>query len=282
MRNLFAFLRRHSIFLLFLIAEITCFVLLFRYNRYHQSVYLDIASEVTGRIQTRVNTVEGYFYLRQENELLRKRLNDLQNSLSENVQAPDTAMFVRDETFLLDSSRISRKYIYREARVVNNSISQPNNFITLHRGIKEGVEPGMVVIGPEGIVGVVLDVSDHFSYVMSVLHKQSRISARLKKTGESGRIEWDGVDPSIVLMRDIPKSVKPAKGDSVETSQYSDFPPGIPIGKIENIIPEKSTNNYSIQVRLFTPFSRLQHVFIVENRQRNEQQELENRTRGNR
>ena len=110
-----------------------------------------------------------------------------------------------------------------------------------------------------------------------MLNKQSRISARLKKTGESGKIEWDGANPRLVQMRDIPKSVKIEKGDSVITSQYSDFPPGILIGIIEKVILEKSSNNYLLQVRPANDFSRLHNVFVVSNLQRNEQLELEDK-----
>jgi rod shape-determining protein MreC len=126
-------------------------------------------------------------------------------------------------------------------------------------------------------VGVVLDATENFSTIMSMLHKQSRISARLKKTGESGKIEWDGANPRLVQFKDIPKSVKINKGDTVFTSQYSDFPPGIMIGIIEKIILEQSTNNYLLQVKPSTDFSRLQNVFVVKNLQRAEQLELENR-----
>jgi len=278
-RNLFAFLRRHSILLLFLLTEGICLFILFQYNTYHQSVYLDKSSEITGRIQQRYSSVEQYFHLREENEILRKKLNELQNNLSQNFQSPDTALLVKTEKVSVDSVTKERKYLYREASVINNSISQPNNYLTLHRGSLQGVTPGMVVIGPDGVVGTVLDVSENFAYVMSLLHKQSRVSARLKKTGESGRVEWDGVDPKIVQLKDIPKSSKLQKGDTVETSLFSDFPPGIPVGVIEKFVPDKSSTFYSIQLRLFTDFSKVHHVFVVENLQRDEQMELEKRVK---
>ena len=50
---------------------------------------------------------------------------------------------------------------------------------------------------------------------MSLLHRQSNISAKLKKTGESGNVIWDGENPRIVTMKDIPKGVKIVKGDTV-------------------------------------------------------------------
>jgi rod shape-determining protein MreC len=276
-RNIFAFIRRFSILLFFLLLEIISFALLFRYNKFHQAAYMDTAGEITGGLESQYTRIESYFSLKKENEDLRRRLNELQNRQAKNFQAPDTAQKLIVDSIPYDTLGNTRKYLYMDAMVVNNSISQPNNYITVHRGAKQGVQPRMVVTGPNGVVGVVLDVSENFATVMSMLHKQSRISARLKKTGESGRIEWDGVNPQRVQLRDIPKSVKVQAGDSVLTSQYSDFPSGIMIGVIEKVLLEKSTNNYLLQVKPSTDFSRLQNVFIIYNLQRQEQMELEQR-----
>jgi rod shape-determining protein MreC len=238
---------------------------------------MDTAGEITGSIEAQYSKVSGYFSLKKENEALRRRLTEVQNKLAENFQSPDTSQRIITDSIPIDTLGNKRKYMYMDAEVVNNSVSQPNNYFTIHRGTKQGVQPGMVVISPNGVAGVVLDATDNFATVMSMLNKQSRISARLKKTGESGRIEWDGANPRQVQLRDIPKSVKPSVGDTVITSQYSDFPPGVMIGIIEKIISEQSSNNYLLQIRPANDFSRLQNVFVVSNLQRNEQLELENR-----
>ena len=280
MRNLFAFIRRHAILLLFLILEIISFSLLVQYNRFHQSAYMNIASEWTGKAEEQIQGLRIYFSLKKENEALQTRINELQNQLAQNFQPPDTSAGAqRTDTVIIDSLTQYRKYLYREATVVNNSVHLPNNFITLHRGRLQNIQPGMVVVGPLGVIGVVLDVSNNFSTVMSMLHRQSRISAKIKKSGEMGRIEWEGTNPRVVQMKDISKGVKLQKGDTVVTSQYSDFPANIMIGTIEKIIPEKSTNNHLLLIRPSTDFSKIQHVYVIENLQKTEQVELENRNK---
>lgn len=279
MRNLFAFIRRFSVLLLFLLLQTVSFVLLFRYNKFHQAAYMDTAGEITGALELQYSKVNGYFRLKKENEDLRRRLNELQNKLSENFQSPDTAQRIMTDSVPVDTTGALRKYLYMDAVVVNNSVTQPNNYFTIHRGSRQGVGPGMVVLSPNGVAGVVMDVNENFATVMSMLNRQSRISAKLKKTGESGRIEWDAVNPRRVQLRDIPKSVKVKPGDTVVTSQYSDFPQGILIGTIEKVILEQSTNNYLLQVTPSNDFSRLQNVFVVANLQRAEQLELEKRVK---
>jgi rod shape-determining protein MreC len=276
-RNIFAFIRRFSVLLFFLLLEIISLTLLFRYNRFHQAAYMDTAGEITGSIEAQYKKVNDYFHLKKENEELRRRLNEVQNQLLQNFSSPDSTQRIITDSTSVDTSGERRKFLYMDAEVVNNSVTQPNNYFTLHRGSKQSVQPGMVVISANGVAGVVLDVTENFSTVMSMLNKQSRISASLKKTGESGRIEWDGVNPRLVQLRDIPKSVKVQKGDTVITSRYSDFPPGIMVGIIEKVILEKSSNNYLLQVRPANDFSRLQNVFVISNLQRNEQLELENK-----
>ncbi|MFT3846664.1 MAG: rod shape-determining protein MreC [Lacibacter sp.] len=277
MRNLFAFIRRFSVLLFFLLLETISMVLLVRYNKFHQAAYMDTAGEITGAVEAQYKKVNGYFFLKRENEELRRRLTEVQNKLAENFQAADTSKHIVTDTVSYDTTGNKRKYLYMDAEVVNNSISLLNNYFTIHRGTKQGVEPGMVVLSANGVAGVVMDVTENFATVMSMLNKQKSISAKLLKTGETGKIEWDGANPRLVQLHDIPKSVKVQKGDTVVTSQYSDFPPGIMIGIIEKVVQEQSSNNYLLHVRPANDFSRLQNVFVVANFQRAEQKELEDR-----
>ncbi|MEJ7673006.1 MAG: rod shape-determining protein MreC [Chitinophagaceae bacterium] len=97
------------------------------------------------------------------------------------------------------------------------------------------------------VVGTVIDISNNYAVVMSLLHHQSNISAKLKKTGEVGNVIWDGNNTNTVTLKDIGKSVKVNKGDSVITSGFSDkFPYGLLIGIIEELAEDKSTNSYAL------------------------------------
>jgi len=56
----------------------------------------------------------------------------------------------------------------------------------------------MAVVGTDGIIGTVVGVSKNMSLVMSLLHKQSKVIAILKKGSGLGEITWDGKDPGFV------------------------------------------------------------------------------------
>jgi rod shape-determining protein MreC len=165
---------------------------------------------------------------------------------------------------------------------VNNSVSLQNNFITIHRGEKQGVRKDMGVISPQGIVGMVVNTSENFSVVMTMLNRQSSVSAKIKKTGEVGKVQWDGKSPDAVTMVNIPKSVAIAKGDSVVTSGYSlSFPPGIMIGVVSEVIDDKTSNFYTLTLKPSTNFYSLEYVTVVDNLQKEEQRKLEEAARMN-
>jgi rod shape-determining protein MreC len=239
------------------------------------------ANELSGSVYKQFNKVEDYFSLKKENDRLNKENTRLINTLKENYSSPDTATKSVTDSIPVDTFGTKRKYLYLEAEVVHNSTNLPNNYITLHRGTSQGVKKDMGVYGPGGIVGVVVDASNNFSVVMSLLHKQSSTSVKIKKTGEAGKLEWDGEDAAILTLKDIPKSVKLQKGDTIVTSQYSDkFPPNLMVGTIAQVIQEKSTNNYLLKIKAATDFKSIQFVWVIDNWQKEEQKQLEEKVKG--
>jgi len=140
----------------------------------------------------------------------------------------------------------------------------------------------MGVIGPTGIVGRVVNTSDNFATVMSVLNRQFKVDAKLKKSGDRGRIEWEGDDPQYIYLKNIPRSAQLKKGDSVLTSELSSiFPPNVMVGTVESIIDDKSSNFFTIKLKTATNFFNVQYVYVIENSQLDERNELEKNTKNN-
>jgi rod shape-determining protein MreC len=159
---------------------------------------------------------------------------------------------------------------------VYNTINFEKNYLQLNRGSRYGIKDNMSVLNSDGaVVGVVVNVSPNFSQVMSLLHIQSSVSAALKKTGEAGKIIWDGRDPRFLTLTGIAKSAQIKVGDTVLTSKYSyNFPPDKVIGTIANIANDPSTGFYLLRIRTAVNFNNVQQVFVVENLQREEQDQL--------
>jgi rod shape-determining protein MreC len=276
MRNIFIFIRIYFNFLFFLFLMGLSLFMLFNYNRYHHTIYSSVAGEVTGRINSQYNNVEYYFQLKRTNDSLVRANATLYNKLRQDFEIPDTVSKLAIDTVRIDTVSYQRKYMYLSAKVVGNSVSQTNNYLQLHRGSREGVMPDLGVTDiNNSVVGTVVDVSGDYAVVMSLLHRQSNISAKLKKSGETGSIIWDGQQTNIVILKDISKEVKIAIGDSVITSGFSDkFPYGLLIGTIKEIDNDKTSSTFTIRVKTAANFYNLQYVYVINNLQKDDPAQL--------
>lgn len=276
MRNVFLFIQRYFVFLVFLVLQGVALWMLAKYNRFHKAVFLGVASEVTGSLNKRVDKVDDFFHLSEENRRLHRMNDSLLNQLRSNFVPLDTTAKLVTDTARLDSTTAVRRYLYRDAKVVYNSVNNESNYLQLNRGAAQGVRENMAVINSDGAaVGVVVNVSNNFSQVMSLLHVKSRVTAALKKTGDYGTLEWDAEDPRFVTLRGIAKNVDVKRGDTVVTSVYSyNFPPGFLAGTVDAVGTEKTSGFYVLKVKTAANFNNIQHVFVVENLQRDEQLQL--------
>jgi rod shape-determining protein MreC len=282
MRNIFLFVKRYFTFLSFVALQILALSFLFRYNKYHRAVGLGKANEITGWFNSKYANVDEYFHMRKENKIIHKMNDSLLNARRGNFLDPDTASNAVTDSIPFDTLGHMRRYLWRDAEVVSNSVTFDKNYIQLNRGSLQGIKDNMSVLNADGsLVGIIVGVSNNFSEAMSLLHVQNRVSAIMKKSGNSGTISWDGTSPLLLTLKGIPKSDSVAKGDTVLTSEYSlSFPPRHIIGTVESIETEKSSSTfYILKIRTASNFQNIHHVFVVENLQRDEQDQLDKDTR---
>ncbi len=273
MRNIFLFIRRYANFLLFLLLQVLSVVLITRYNQYHHAIGSGFMNEITGNINRQYNKVDNYLQLKRTNEQLARDNERLRNLLPQNFTAPDTAARLVTDSLPSDTSGQRRKWLYQVAKVVSNSVTSQHNFVVLGRGAGQQLSKDEGVVDPaNGVVGIITDVSDNYAVVMSLLHKDSRISGVLKNDPNGGgSIIWDGREPNYLSFINVRKSAKAKKGDTVITSGITPtFPYGMIIGTIDEIYPDKSTNNFVIRLRSAANFYNLQYAYAIKNYQRAE------------
>lgn len=274
MRNLLQLLVQYSSIVLFIVLEAFCFYLIVRFNNKQQQIAINSSRYMSGQFYEWVDNLVAYFSLDEQIEDLMAENASLRRQL-------DEAFFsgkIEQDTVTNDSFK--QKYIYLGARVINNSVISNNNSITLDRGKRHGVEPYMGVMSSNGIVGIVRNVSDNYCTVMSLLHRQTRISAAIKRNGYFGSLIWRGTDPQTMMLRAIPKHASVLRGDTVVTSGYSaTFPKGIMIGTVStdksSIAVKPGNNFYEIKVKLENDLSNLEYAYIVTNLRKTEQEHLE-------
>ncbi len=269
MRNIFLFISRHFNLLFCLLLQGFAIYLIVHYSKYHEAVFGETANQVTGQVNKQFNNFSRYFKLKRINDSLANANEMLYNKLRQDFEIPDSIPNAVIDTLRIDSLTKYRKFTYRTVKVVANSVAQPNNFIILSSGSAKGLRVGMGIITPgNAVMGIITSVSNDYAVVMSLLHKDTRLSGKLKRTGETGTISWNGQTPNILNMSNVPKSAKVVVGDTVITSGFStSFPAGLLIGRVEEIFSEKSTNNFLIKIRSFADFNNLNYGYAIDNAQ---------------
>jgi len=282
MRNLLLIFRRYFTFISFLVLQIICIYFLVKYNKFHRAAFLGVANEITGRFNSQYDNIDDYFHLKEENKRVHKLNDSLLNLLNMNFVDRDTTARLVTDTLRTDTSTRIRRYYWREAKVVANSVNSRMNYLQINKGANQGIRDYQAVVNSNGsIVGVVINVSPNFSQVMSLLHVERSTSVMMKQSQNTGSLEWGGRDPEHLLLRRIPKSDSVRVGDTVLTSNFDEltFPPGLMVGTVSKIENEKSTGDYLLEVKPKANFQNLQQVFVIENLFREEQKELEAATR---
>lgn len=221
--------------------------------------------------------VQSYLYLNKTNAEL---LNQIARLEKEVEFYKKTAGFVTDSTNRYDSIQIDSLttlvYNYIPAHVVYNNIVGMENYIQLDKGSEDGIKPDMGVMSPSGIIGVVRNVSPHFSIVISVLNPKFQLNCKIKNENYFGPLVWDGRNFEYTYLENLPKHAEIEKGDTIVTSGFSAFfPEGLPVGVIMDSYQQKNDSYIAARIKLFADFSTLTNVLIIDNIYREEQIDLQ-------
>lgn len=269
MESLLAFIKRFNYIFVFLVLEILALIFISQNSNYQGSKLVSMGNAVAGRCYSAVASVGDYFGLRHENALLAAENAKLRAQLAESYISYNTRQFSHNDTIF------NQRYGYTEAQVVKNSWNRRDNYIMINKGRKQGIREDQAVISPQGVVGVVVSTTDNFSTIMPVLHSNSRNSVRIPRINTNGSLVWRGGDFRYATLIDIPTTYRLRKNDTIVTSgMANDFPEGVMVGFVERAFSERGSGFYTIQVRLATEFNTLDHVYIVNNYFKAEQDSL--------
>lgn len=273
MRNLLLFLTKNYYIILFLFLEFISVLFIVQNNHFHRSHVLNSSNNISGNIFEIFSNITGYFNLKTENQKLAYENVALHNLLRQSFNKESKT------TIIIKDSLRRLQYEYVVAKVVNNSTVGRKNFITINAGKNYGIKEESAVICSEGVVGIVRDVSDNFSTIMSVLNENTRIPVTIKKFGENSILTWDGADEWHAKLERIPSNFNINKGDTIVTSAYSSiFPEGIQVGVIDEFEKISGNTFFDVTIKLSTDFSRLKYVNVVNNLMKEEQLNLENKS----
>ena len=272
MRNIFLFIWKNHFFFLFALLEIVSLTLIVQHNDYQRSSFINRTNDFFASINQKVNGIYDYFNLKEINKQLAQENAILRAREINSFNLTDKKSFTINDTIY------RQEFTYVEAKVVNSSINRRKNFLTLNKGSKQGIKKDMGVISPLGVVGIVADVSPNYATVMSVLNIDTKISGKLKKSGQIGSVVWGGTNYRKGKLNDMPTHVVLLKGDTVVTSGFSAiFPEGIDIGYVLDYSLKDGEMFYDVDMAFAVDYNNLSYVYVVNNILKSEQKLLENR-----
>lgn len=266
MRNLLNFLVKYNYWFLFILLEVASFVLLFRFNRYQQSVFFTSANAVAGKLYEVTGSIAAYFHLKETNE----DLLDHNIRLEQRVAQLERALLdARSDTTLyhsLDSVPRDHSYSLYKARIIKNSLNRLDNYLTLDKGSADSIRPEMGVVSANGVVGIVYKTTPHYALVISLLNSKSSLSCKIQGSDYFGYLKWEGGDSQYAYLRDLPRHAEFSVGDTVVTSGYSAvFPPGLLVGYVDEMTDSHDGLSYLLKIRLATDFGRVSDVRVIAN-----------------
>lgn len=250
--------------------QIICISILIANNHYQQTSFIHSAKNWTGYILKQKNKLTGYFSLRQLNDDLLEENRQLKTQLGFSCNKNPLKDTQYNATINIDSITKKVFYQYEAANVINATVHQKINYITIDKGSMAGIQKNMGVISNKGIVGKIIKVSEHYAVAACIISDKFSVSAKTM-AGNVGKISWDNKNIEQVKLSGIPQSAKLKKGDTILTSGYSYFfPENIHVGYVVSTV---GANAYTL--KLATDFTNLHYVYIIKRNSNTEQKAIE-------
>ncbi len=273
MQQLVAFFVRNSHILTFIFLELIALFFYFNLNANPQkAAFMSSASGFVGGVFEFSSRLTRQWNLAVVNDSLARENARLK------MQLPNAQYSLLTEKGTTRDSLYRQQYQYTAAAVVNNSINRANNYITINRGSNDNIRSnsGLLSAGGNYVIGVVRKVSGSYAVAMSILHKETRISAKIKRNNYFGVLVWDGDLSTHLNLEALPRHAPVTKGDTIITSGYSTiFPEGALVGTVDTVYMDENSNFNVARVRLFVNMSDLHYVYVVDDLMRDEREQLE-------
>jgi rod shape-determining protein MreC len=274
MQQIVNFVLKNSNRLLFLLLLVISLSLTIQSHSYHKSKMISSANFFTGGIYEKVNNIDEYFSLRAQNDELaleNARLKSLLFNQKDTTKLPE-----------IDTIKGVKKTDIIVSKVIRNSYSAFENYLTINSGSSSGIKPNMGVINSAGIIGIVDNTSKDYATIISILNVKSQINAKIKKSNHFGSLVWNAKSTGFVQLIDVPRLAGVRKGDTIVTGGQSIiFPENIGIGTIDKVYIDNVTNYYTLDIKLFNDMTNLGHVYIIKNKDSEEIYNLESQTKKN-
>lgn len=138
------------------------------------------------------------------------------------------------------------------------------NFALLSKGAKDSLYPGLAVISPRGVVGVIADTTAHTSIMYPLFHKDIHVLALLPSQQVLGLTSWKKPVLNRLQLEYVPLYVQVQPGDEVWTAPNSTlFPGGLRVGQVTRVETDFTQGFHEIEVATFSDWHRNEPLFVL-------------------
>ncbi|WP_234856942.1 rod shape-determining protein MreC [Acinetobacter junii] len=149
------------------------------------------------------------------------------------------------------------------AEVIGTDADPLRHIIIINRGSVDHLKVGQTVLDDKGIMGQLVDVYPHSSRVMLLSDKEHSLSVRLERTGMRAIVSGKG-DLGQLKMDYVPTSANIKIGDNVFSSGLGEhFPAGYLVGTVSKVSRHTSGEFAEIGVQPAAQLASGHHVVIL-------------------
>jgi rod shape-determining protein MreC len=212
-------------------------------------------------VQDFLNAPADIARLRQENADLQAENASLQTEI---ISLRQQVSEIELLSALLDFARARPENAYQAAEVIGRDPSPFLHYVMINVGSDAGIRRGMPVVGQEGLVGRVAQVTANAARVELITDPASQVSVRLQPSNVDGVLVGSITgDLSIAL---IPQVAALGAGDLVFTSGIGGLYPGnILIGQVSSVRQEAQALFQTASVQPVVDYTRLEIVLVITN-----------------
>lgn len=270
MSTIFQLFARRGAFFIAAALELFCAYLIIQYNSPQQTVYESTRSMYSSWWMGGADYLQSFAFAHSEKEQL---MDENAKLLS---QLPNAYYKEEAETQNIVDDSLRQRYTYVAADIINKTPLSANINFVINRGTIHGIEPHQGVVNADGVIGIVTQVSTRHARVMSLCHREFKLSAQLRHKSYFGSLSWLGGDTRFALLESIPEYAPVVVGDTIETTGFSNiFPTGIALGEVVDKEPKEGTNTFDITVQLFNDFFTVDHGYVVRNLNKEDLEKLD-------
>ena len=196
--------------------------------------------------------------VRQENQILKRELGEMQSQRARMMELETANRHLRDLLELRED--LGMKAV--GADVIGGDATGMSRTLLLSEGSNDGLQRGMAVLSPAGVVGKLIAVSRDSARALLINDHNSALDAFDQRSRARGIIA--GVIEDGLTMKYVDRSEDIRPGDAIVTSGMDGiFPRGLLVGEVVRVSQEGPGLFLNVEVRAAVDFHKLEQVLVL-------------------